>query len=279
MAEAEYGVIDVSICRKRNVGQLMFQWFRNLGTEILDLIYPGDLYCICCGKIIDYSRTYRLCDDCMKGMKWATGRFCDKCGKPLSENNPMRTCYSCREHSHNFDRGYTCAEYGSHEKTIVYALKYDARTDIARTIGEIMWDRMLTEFEAEELAAEYDIICPVPVHRDRKIKRGYNQAALIAEEFAKRSGIKYEGELMNRTHQTSAMKSMTPDERKENIRNAFEVRKSCSDRIRGAKILIIDDIYTTGATVDEVASVLNACGAKEVDFLSFASGADVVKSY
>ena len=256
----------------------MFQLFRSIGTEVLDLIYPSDIYCISCGKIIDNSRTYRLCDDCMKCVKWAIGRTCDKCGKPLSDNNPMTTCFNCREHQHNFDKGYTCAEYGTHERAMVFALKYDARTDIAGTIGEMMYDRMLVDFESAELRSRYDIICPIPVHIERRRKRGYNQAALIAEDFAKRSGVTYSGELLNRVHQTSAMKSMTPGERVENIRNAFEVRKACLGKIEGARILIIDDIYTTGSTVDEAASLLKQNGAKETDFLSFASGADVFKT-
>lgn len=256
----------------------MFQLMKRAGTEILDLIYPSDIYCICCGKIIDSSRTYRMCNECINGLKWATGRVCDKCGKPLYENNPTTTCFSCREHSHTFDRGYTCAEYGTHERTLVYSLKYYSRTDIAKTLGEIMYDRMLIDFDTEELRTRYDLLCPIPVHRDRRKSRGYNQSALIAEEFARRSGMTYMGEVLTRTHQTSAMKGMTPDERKENIRNAFEINKKHYERIAGAKILVIDDIYTTGATVDEAASVLKQNGAAQVDVLSFAAGADVLKT-
>jgi len=252
--------------------------FKAIGNEILDLVYPPDIYCICCGKIIDFTRPYRLCDDCMETMKWATGRTCAKCGKPLSDNDPMDICYSCREHAHAFGKGYTCTEYGTAEKSLVFSLKYGSRTDIADTIGEIMYDRMSAEFGAEALRAAFDLLCPVPVHYERKSMRGYNQAALIAEAFAKRAGIPYRGELLVRTRQTGAMKGMNPAERRENVRGVFEVRRGREELIRGADILIVDDIYTTGSTIDEAARTLADAGAGSVDFISFASGADVVKS-
>lgn len=246
-------------------------------NEILERIYPSDLYCICCSKIIDGSRTYRLCDDCMESMKWATGRLCDKCGKPLSVNDPCETCFNCREHLHSFDRGYTCCEYGTNERSIVYSMKYDDRSDIAGTIADMMADRMLALYEPEELAGKYDLLVPVPVSDKRKGQRGYNQAALIAAHFSENTGIEYRGEILQRMRETKAMKGLAPDERKANIRGSFAVRKKALDSISGAECLVVDDIYTTGATIDEIASVLKAHGASTVDFLSFANGADVVK--
>ena len=111
---------------------------KNIWDIFLDLIYPPDLYCICCGKIIDSTRTYRLCNECMDGIKWANGRLCAKCGKLLSASNPGNICFNCREHPHQFDHGYTCTEYGTHERAMVFALKYHSRADIGVTVGEIM---------------------------------------------------------------------------------------------------------------------------------------------
>ena len=254
----------------------------------LDLVYPPALYCICCGKIIDETRPYRLCNDCMDGMKWAVERTCAKCGKRLSEANPGTICFSCREHPHQFDRGFTCAEYGTHERAMVFALKYNGRSDIAETIGEILADRMQSEFGQEEFAGMYDLVLPVPVHPNKKRTRGYNQAALIAESFCRRTGLKYDDNILIRVRETHVMRSLGPDQRRENIRGAFALKTSAKREIAGKSILLIDDIYTTGATVDEIASLLKhpgssgetdpGAGAERVDFLSFASGADVVKS-
>lgn len=256
----------------------MIRRFITAGSAALDLIYPPALYCICCGKIIDETRTYRLCNDCMDGIKWVGERTCAKCGKVLSDADPSDTCYSCREHPHAFGHGYTCAEYGTHERAIVFALKYDGRPDIAGTIGCIMADRMLAEYDRAELQDMYDLVLPVPVHSDKKNRRGYNQAALIAERFARETGLVTTDSILVRTRETHIMRSLGPDQRRENIRGAFCVRDGRLKDVAGRSVLLIDDIYTTGATVDEIASVLFEAGARRVDFLSFASGADMVKA-
>ena len=87
---------------------------KSVVSSVLDLIYPPALYCVCCGKIIDETRTYRLCNDCMENIKWIDGRTCAKCGRQLGAVNPGTVCFNCREHPHSFDRGFTCTEYGTH---------------------------------------------------------------------------------------------------------------------------------------------------------------------
>ncbi len=251
---------------------------KRLAEAALDLLYPPALYCVCCGKIIDASRTYRLCNECMSGMKWIGARTCANCGRALGDINPGSLCYNCREHPHAFGRGYTCTEYGTHERAIVFSLKYDGHPDIAAVIGEILSDRMLAEFSADELDAMYDAALPVPVHPAKKSRRGYNQAALIAEEFCRRTGLRMDDDILIRTRETHIMRSLGPEQRRENIRGAFSIRPRRMPAVPGKRFLLIDDIYTTGSTVDELASVLKQAGASKVDFLSFASGADMVKS-
>jgi ComF family protein len=252
--------------------------FGKAAAAVLDLIYPPALYCICCGKMIDETRTYRLCNDCMENIKWIDGRTCVKCGRQLGAVNPGTVCFNCREHPHSFDRGFTCTEYGTHERAIVFRLKYDCRPDISVPVGEILADRMLAEYSPEELHEMYDVILPVPVHPAKRNRRGYNQAALIAEEFSKRAGFAADEDVLVRTRETHIMRSLGPEQRRENIRGAFSIRTRRLPEIEGKSILLIDDIYTTGATIDELASVLREAGAAGVDFLSFASGADMVKS-
>jgi len=250
---------------------------KNLWNSALDLIYPPDLYCICCGKIIDSTRTYRLCNECMDGIKWANERLCIKCGKLLSASNPGNICFNCREHPHQFDRGYTCAEYGTHERAMVFALKYHSRADIGVTIGEIMADRMLAEYSISDLRRMYDAVIPVPVHSSKKAIRGYNQAEIIAGRFTALAGLRCDADILIRVRETHVMRSLGPDQRRENIRGAFDIRKRRIPDISGMRVLLVDDIYTTGATVDEIASVMKGAKAKRTDFISFASGADMVK--
>ena len=252
---------------------------RSLVSGMLELVYPDSLYCICCGKIINGSRPYRLCNECMDGVKWATGRTCAKCGKPLSVMDQGVICYSCSENRHVFDRGITCAEYGTHERAIVFAMKYNGRTDIARTLADVMRDRL----SGERLPGGLQMIMHVPMFRCKKLERGFDQAELVAKGLAKRMDIPFKGDLLVRCRETRAMRGLTPAERRTNLNGAFGFgnlyeAKEIEEIIRDRNILVVDDIYTTGATADAVAGMLKGVGAGRVYFISFAAGADVVKS-
>lgn len=248
--------------------------FRMLTTEILDLLYPESLYCICCGKIIDASRNYRLCNECMEEIRWARGRTCRKCGKLLSENNPLDLCYSCREHSHAFDMGFTACEYGRNPRSIVFAMKYHGRADIAKTLGEILHDRM--ESVRRETGLIYDAVIPVPMYLPKQKGRGYNQAEVMARRFAELEGADYFPEGLIRGKNTVPLKGLAPDERRGAIAGIMRVEDPGA--VHGKDILLIDDIYTTGATVDGASEALLKAGAERVYVLTFAAGADVIKS-
>lgn len=250
--------------------------FENVIREALDLVYPADLYCICCGKIIDSSRTYRLCGECFDSIRWVSGRTCLKCGKPLSEWNPEPVCRSCRENRHSFDQGITCCEYGMDARSVLFALKYSGRTDIGVTIAEIMQDR-LESVRMDELL-HYDAVIAVPMYGPKMAVRGYNQAEVIAKRLAKLERLPYHPDLLIRMKGTQAMRGLSPAERRINIAGAFAVPESSEETVRGKDLLVVDDIYTTGATADAAASTLKQAGAGRVDFITFAAGADVIKT-
>lgn len=256
-------------------------WLKSIGNELIDLVYPPGLYCISCGKITDDSRTYRLCNDCMKSMNWNTGRSCVRCGRPLAETDPGELCFGCAQRKASgrepcFDRGYACTAYGACAQSVIFAFKYGGRSDIGDTLGEILYDRMLSEYEADELAGMYDIVIPVPIHADRLKKRGFNHAELMGRSFAKRAGLRFDPVVLVRTRTTLPMKGLGPEERRANIRGAFRIKNSRLPLIKESRILLIDDIFTTGSTVDEIASVLKDAGAARVDFLAFAAAGDMV---
>ena len=245
----------------------------DLNHIILDLVYPVSLYCICCHRFVDESMPYSLCSTCLSKLRWANSRTCDKCGKILGDHNPMSICYSCREHGHSFDRGYTCAEYGMYEKEIIFNLKYRHKTHIAPIIAEIMHDRM----DAVVMEEYPDVIIPVPMHVNKERRRGFNQAALIAKAFARLEGMEYRGDLVLRSKSTRVMKRLSPEERLNNVRSAFELYEGTRRYISGKNICVVDDIYTTGATVDSMARLLKGTGATRVDVMTFAAGADMIK--
>lgn len=222
-----------------------------------------------CGSVIDETRPYSLCDKCMDRFHWVTDHTCKKCGKILGDSYAHDLCTDCREISHVFDRGFTCVQYGLYEKNVIAEYKYRGKSYIGRNIADIMYDRMA----GEDLT--YDLITAVPIHSSRLKTRGFNQAALVAGLFAEMTGVPFR-ELLVRAKHTDAMKSLGVFERAENVRGAFRAADGISETIDGNDVLLIDDIYTTGATADSCAAALKKAGASKVYLLTFAAGGNLV---
>ena len=212
--------------------------------KLLNLIYPPSLYCSCCGNIIDETRTYNLCDHCITHVKW------DRTTEPrlVSGIKMLR-----------------CTEYGIYERSLIFGLKYNKKRYLARDIGKIMADR----FAITDLSA--DVIVPVPLHRNREKWRGFNQAALMGKYMGKNLNLPCVPNALLRTQNTRAMRGLSPTERAENIRNAFALNPACASKLKGKKILLVDDFYTTGSTAKECVSALSSSEPEEVIFLAFAA--------
>lgn len=212
-------------------------------NRLLNLIYPPDLYCICCGNYIDDTRTYHLCDHCITHLHWNTGQLEKKNGISMVR----------------------CTTYGLYERTIIFSLKYNGRKYIARDIADIMHDRLqLTDLQ-------YDLIVPVPMYIDKEKERGFNQATLMGKYLGKRVKKPFSDRILLRTEQTKSMRGLSPTERAENIKGKFDVREGFDKILAGKKILLVDDFFTTGSTARECAKVLVEHGADEVSVLVFAA--------
>lgn len=261
-------------------------------------LFPPALYCIACGAIIDDTREYMLCDDCMKELKWNTGATCRTCGKPLGpaissaltaglfampgeaegdDNVPTftRYCHSCRRSHHYFDRGYSCLSYGGREKMPILALKHAEKAYIARALGEMLADRLLAELD-DTGELPWDVLVPVPIHPSRRAARGYNQTELIAGEVSRILGIPVDSESLVRVRATAKMQGMTDRSRQKNIEGAFAISADAkkSELLRNKRILLVDDVYTTGATADACSNALLSAGAQSVHIAVIASGSD-----
>lgn len=255
--------------------------------EISETIFPSNIYCIVCGSLIDRSRPYALCDECMRKMHWITGRTCTVCGKALQDtyrgahgSNGGNLCYDCMEREHFFKRGWSCMTYGLHEREVMMDIKYNRKGYIARKMGDVMFDRMesLIAEAAKKEIVPFDVVVPVPVSKKRLIKRGYNQSELMARQFVKRwrdfsaEVPRLEGKVLERRRETVMLRSLNPAERRLALKGAFGIISNTEVRITGKTVLLIDDIYTTGATADECSKVLLEGGAEEVYILTLCSG-------
>ena len=238
--------------------------------KILELLFPSNIYCISCGGIIDRSRIYSLCDNCARMFHWANGRTCEKCGRALQDDYIHNICADCRENEHFFEKGYTCAQYGINERKLLLSFKYGGKLYIGEKIAEAMADRL----GGENLDA--DLIIPVPMYRKKQRKRGYNQAEIISEYLSKKMAVPYSGKLLLRTGDTAAMSRLAAAERRMNMEGAFSMAPGSEEKVKGKSILLVDDIYTTGSTADACAQALMASGARKVQVITFAAGANLI---
>ena len=274
---------------------------RDLLEEVTEAIFPSNIYCIVCGSLIDRSRTYSLCDECVTQMHWITGRTCSICGKALPDTYLGRdpdgrpVCYDCQMRAHDFTRGWSCLTYGLHEREVMMDIKYNGKGYIARKMGDVMFDRMETLIEAalSEGMLPFDVVIPVPVSKKRLVKRGYNQSELMARQFVRRwkdfareaetvtaTGCDvarclcpvFETHVLVRQKETTMLRSLNPEERRLALHDAFAVEPALQHRIAGKNVLLIDDIYTTGATADACSRVLLDAGASAVYLLTLCSG-------
>lgn len=228
----------------------------------LQLLFP--LRCPVCDRIVKPSGE-KICLECLGRLQLLTPPWCMKCGKKLAEESEY--CGDCTRRAHEFRRGRALYTYGSAAMSI-YRFKYGGRQEYADFFGEQMAEYLgcfIRSMEPEGLI-------PIPLHRKRKVTRGYNQAELLARAVGERLGIPVYTDLLVRKRNTVPLKYENPEERQNNLKKAFIIVRN---DVKLEKVMIVDDIYTTGSTMDEVSRVLKAAGVREVTFIALAIGAGI----
>ena len=232
---------------------------RRLWTGFLDLVLPPR--CLNCGVTVGAVGT--LCATCWRGITFLGSPCCACCGYPFDfEMGPSSLCGACLAHPPAFDRARSVVRYDDHSRHLVLALKHGDRLQLAPTLGQ--WMRRA----GAELITGADIVMPVPLHWTRLLARRYNQAALLAHAIAKADGIPVATDCLIRRRRTPPQGRKNAVARRRNVAAAFAVRGT--DRVKGKRVVLIDDVLTTGATVEECARVLKRAGAAQVDVLALA---------
>jgi predicted amidophosphoribosyltransferase len=188
--------------------------------HLFDLIYPGDIYCIACGRPLPAGTEAALCGRCASEIHWTTGRLCEKCGKPLAKDNRKTLCHDCARDEHRFGKGYACALYDGPAAGVIRDMKYRDRPSYADTVAAFMAARIEAAGSLDDkdgILPSWDFIIPVPMFKGKREKRGYNQAELIAQGLAKRLGTPALTDAIARSRDTGVMSSLSLGERKQNL--------------------------------------------------------------
>lgn len=189
---------------------------------------------------------------------------CMRCGKPILREEE-EYCYDCAHTHHFYDRGVSVWLHKKPVSTSIYQFKYHNQ----RSFGHCYIKEAVRKYESLIREWNPEVIIPVPLHTKRRRKRGYNQAEILAEELGKQLKIPVAEELVVRRKNTTPQKQKNKKERRQSLSGTFAQRYRIG-KIRS--VLIIDDIYTTGSTVDEVSRILKRAGAEKVYYLTISIG-------
>ena len=232
-------------------------------TGIADLIFPPR--CMTCGAVLEEHGSLPFCPQCTAGIHTIHSPLCPLCGIPfpMTEGGD-HLCGECLMTG----RTYAVARaVGLYEETLLKAIhlfKYRGRMGIGKVLGNIMADFAGGIWDMDV----FDLVIPVPLHRKRLRERGFNQAVVLARQIAERFSLPLDFMSLRRTVFTKPQVGLGHEDRSVNVRGAFAVRKP--ERIAGKRILLVDDVYTTGSTLSECARTLLAAEADSVAVLTMA---------
>lgn len=203
-----------------------------------------------------------LCSPCYQQFIRPTSTRCLRCAieLELGHDHSMQQCGACLKLPPQFERTIVAATYAAPNDQLLIALKFLHQLALAPLLASALRDAALREMNLPMP----DLLCPVPLSLQRLSERGFNQSLEIAKPFAAQLGVKLMPRLLLRTRHTLAQSSLHPDQRHKNIRRAFAVDSSAMDAVKDRHIGVVDDVMTTGTTLDEIAGTLKRFGAKRV---------------
>ena len=226
--------------------------------KMSDIFYPRR--CPVCQKILKDQKRM-ICPQCETMLHPIGHPRCFKCGKPVEKGE---FCRDCQKRKHMFELGRGIFVYDSSMRRSVTRYKYYG----CREYGDFYAKAMYRYAKMELREWKPDLIVPVPVHRSKERMRGFNQAAYLAERISRYTGIPADMGLVQKNIKTKSQKKLNALQRRKNLEKAFCV----TGDVRGKDILVIDDVYTTGSTIDAMASCLKKKGAENVYFLTVCIG-------
>ncbi len=231
--------------------------------SLVDLLYPQ--HCLICSEAIIDSSYESACKACLEKICINVSPLCNKCGFPLKGVSAKNgSCSKCRNKLYYFDRALSVSEYSGITKKCIQLLKYKRKLKIGKNLSRIMLEFLKAHFNI----ASIDLITAVPLHKTKLKERGFNQSELFADFIRLNLNLPASFNNLRRVRNTLSQYQLSLEKRQLNIKDAFD----CNDKsfFKNKSVLIVDDIFTTGATLNECSRVLKNAGAKKVYTLTMA---------
>jgi ComF family protein len=238
--------------------------FAHLPKLALDIALPT--LCVCCREPVDGEG---VCAACWAKLSFIAPPFCPRLGIPfVYDPGPELLSMEAIASPPAYQRARAAVRYDDVARTLVHSLKYQDRTDLAPAMGRWM------ARAGQELLAEADVLVPVPLHWRRGWSRRYNQSGALARVISRQSGVKLASEALRRIRPTQQQIGLSRPQRASNVQGAFKVAPDRMADIQGRRVVLIDDVLTSGATTDACARALLRAKAAQVDVLVFARVVD-----
>lgn len=231
----------------------------------LALVLPAD--CPVCGRDLPWPAPAGVCPFCWAGIRPIQPPLCDRCGSPFGSfpgGDPPFFCFPCRRRPPRFERCRSLGRYHGTLRKLLHLFKFEGRREIGPMLGGLLAACVRMQLPQRE----WDAVVPVPLHRSRRRRRGFNPAGVLARAAARRLGLRVVPGLLRRVRATPPQTGLPRRQRLRNVRGAFRVRRPGA--VRGLRILLVDDVVTTGATAGECVRVLLRAGARRVDLVTAA---------
>jgi competence protein ComFC len=224
---------------------------KKIQDGLLSLFFPTT--CAACGRYIkDFAYLY-VCPECYDGIKRLEGNLCVVCMKPLQADY-LNKCRECEGQKRYFACVAPAGVYDGALKGMIHQLKFYNKKKLAKVLADFMLDNIM------DTAVKWaDVLVPVPLSKKVMAERGYNQTALVAKILAGRFGKEMSGAVI-KIRETEPQNKLEREQRLKNLKGAFEAKEGVC--VTGRKVLVVDDVYTTGATMNEMAKILIKAGAK-----------------
>jgi len=242
-------------------------WLTEASDSLVSVFFPAG--CRICEKLLITASRVPICSECLASFERVPNVVCEVCGLPLPGRTPKPEqqpllCPACTEKTYAFDSARSFAFYQGALIRAILLLKFEQIEPLGAWFAERLAE--MVENEGDRLAA--DVVVPVPLHRERERERGYNQAALISKPLAKRLRLPHKAVLLMRTRARPDKHVLSLEERWASVRGAFATRPG--SQVDNLRVLLLDDVLTTGATLDACARALREAGAKSVAGLTIA---------